>query len=213
MLDRLTAVLEAFGPDDLGLGVSEIARRANLPKSTVSRIAADLARHGCLDSAGANSRIGVRLFELGNAVEAPRALREAALPVMSELREATGQTAYVAVVDDDDTVTIAIMRGGADAGPAALIGGRRPSHTTVLGRAVRRCIVDAVIVRTTECVVELDDASETLCVASPILGPGSVPVAALAVVGGSELNTAVVGRDVQAAAHAVSRRLAAIRSR
>lgn len=83
VLDRLTAVLEAFGPDDLGLGVSEIARRANLPKSTVSRIAADLARHGCLDSAGGKLTIGVRLFELGNAVEAPRALREAALPVMS----------------------------------------------------------------------------------------------------------------------------------
>jgi DNA-binding IclR family transcriptional regulator len=213
VLDRLTAVLEAFGPEDVGLGVSEIARRANLPKSTVSRIAADLARQGCLDNTGGKLSIGVRLFELGNAVEAPRVLREAALPVMAELREATGHSAYVAVVDEEDTVTIAIMRGDATAGPSAAIGGRRPSHSTALGRAVRRCTGEWPVARTTECVVELDDASETICVASPILGPGAVPVAALAIVGGSDLNIAVGSRDVQAAAHAVSRRLAAIRAR
>ena len=213
VLDRLTAVLEAFGPDDVGLGVSEIARRANLPKSTVSRIAADLARQGCLDNAGGKLSIGVRFFELGNAVEAPRVLREAALPVMAELREATGQSAYLAVVDDDDTLTIAIMRGGPSSGPSARVGGRRPSHATVLGRAVRRCTAEWSVVRATECVVELDETTGTVCIASPILGPGAVPVAALAVVGGSGLNTAVVGRDVHAAAHAVSRRLAVIRAR
>lgn len=212
VLDRLTAVLEAFGPEDVGLGVSEIARRANLPKSTVSRIAADLARHGCLDSAGGKLAIGVRLFELGNAVEAPRVLREAALPVMAELREATGQTAYLVVVDGDDVVPIAIMRAGTGSGTPTTMGGRVPAHATMLGRAIRSC-VDGATERMTEYVVETDEASETSCVASPVLSLGSVPVAALAVVGGSEPNSVRVGRDVQAAARAVSRRLVTIRSR
>ena len=52
VLDRVTAVFDAFGDDDHGLGVSELARRANLPKSTVSRIAADLVAQRFLDRDG-----------------------------------------------------------------------------------------------------------------------------------------------------------------
>ena len=63
VLDRLTAVLDAFGDDD-GLGVSEIARRANLPKSTVSRIVTDLVRQRYLD------REGFRLWTAQSSEEA-----------------------------------------------------------------------------------------------------------------------------------------------
>ena len=65
VLDRVTAVFEAFGEHDEGLGVSELARRANLPKSTVSRIAADLVEQRFLDRDGDKLYLGVRLFELG----------------------------------------------------------------------------------------------------------------------------------------------------
>ena len=36
VLDRMTAILDAFDEDDRGLGLSELATRAGLPKSTVS---------------------------------------------------------------------------------------------------------------------------------------------------------------------------------
>ena len=64
VLDRVTAVFDAFGEQDDGLGVSELARRANLPKSTVSRIAADLVAQRFLDRDGDKLYLGVRLFEL-----------------------------------------------------------------------------------------------------------------------------------------------------
>ena len=70
VLDRVTAVFEAFGEHDEGLGVSELARRANLPKSTVSRIAADLVEQRFLDRDGDMLYLGVRLFELGQTVAA-----------------------------------------------------------------------------------------------------------------------------------------------
>ena len=94
VLDRVTAVFEAFGEQDEGLGVSELARRANLPKSTVSRIAADLVAQRFLDRDGDKLYLGVRLFELGQTVEQPRRLRRLALPVMTELRDSTGQTVH-----------------------------------------------------------------------------------------------------------------------
>ncbi|MDF2493047.1 MAG: IclR family transcriptional regulator, partial [Microbacterium sp.] len=72
VLDRLTALLEAFDDEDAGMGVSELARRANLPKSTVSRACTELVRHGLLDRQGDRLHLGIRLFEWGQAVEVPR---------------------------------------------------------------------------------------------------------------------------------------------
>src|SRR6478735_7651554 len=109
VLDRVTAVFDAFGEQDEGLGVSELARRANLPKSTVSRIAADLVAQRFLDRDGDLLYLGVRLFELGQTVELPRRLRQRALPVMKELRDTTGQTVHLAVLEGIDVVFIAIV--------------------------------------------------------------------------------------------------------
>lgn len=141
VLDRVTAVFEAFGPHDDGLGVSEVARRANLPKSTVSRIAADLVGQRLLDRDGDKLYLGIRLFELGQTVEQPRRLRQLALPVMTELRNLTGQTVNLAVLDGADVVVIAIVRGEASTTPAktkppAKVGGRLPAHATALGKAL-----------------------------------------------------------------------------
>lgn len=144
VLDRVTAVFDAFGDDDHGLGVSELARRANLPKSTVSRIAADLVAQRFLDRDGELLHLGVRLFELGQTVPLPRRLRQLALPVMRELRDVTGQTVQLAVLDGSDIVLIAMLRGacaGASTGPSATlsparIGGRELAHATALGKCI-----------------------------------------------------------------------------
>ena len=52
VLDRVTAIFEAFDDDDSGLGVSELALRSGLPKSTVSRLVADLVRQRYLERDG-----------------------------------------------------------------------------------------------------------------------------------------------------------------
>ena len=44
VLDRMTAIFEAFDEDDRGLRISELAARAGLPKSTVSRLVSTLVR-------------------------------------------------------------------------------------------------------------------------------------------------------------------------
>ena len=129
VLDRVTAVLEAFGGDE-GLGVSEIARRANLPKSTVSRIVTDLVRQRYLDREGSRLHLGLRLFELGQAVERPRRLRRLAQPVIIRLRDMTGESVRLAVLDGDDVVLIAAVAGTDDLRHPATVGVRfqRPQH-------------------------------------------------------------------------------------
>jgi hypothetical protein len=207
VLDRLNAVLEAFDVDDTSLGVTEIARRANLPKSTVSRIAAELTRQGCLDPVDGRLGLGVRLFEFGNAVELPRAIRETAPATMVELRDATGLTVYAVMSDGDDVVPIVVVRGRAR--PVASVGVRRPAQSSLLGRAVRECLSGGAPDRVTGAFVMDDAMSGAVCIVTPLVAPGMLPSSALAVVGAhDELVVERVGRDVRAAGQVIARGLA-----
>lgn len=239
VLDRVTAVFDAFGEQDEGLGVSELARRANLPKSTVSRIAADLVAQSFLDRDGDKLYLGVRLFELAHTVEQPRRLRHFALPVMTELRDATGHTVQLAVLEGADVVFLAIVRGEPYCEPLVRIGGRLPAHATALGKAIlayspqgvtERIIQGRLASRTPQTISdpsallrELTDirrlgvateqeecANDRACAASPILGHGGTPVAAISVAGSvAEVVPERVAPAVRAAAVTLSRRMAA----
>ena len=136
VLDRMTSILEAFDQDDRGLGISELALRAGLPKSTVSRLVATLVRQRYLERDGKRIHLGLRLFELGQLAEQPRELRVAALPVMADLRNKTGENVHLAIRDRREMVCIAVMRGRSAAPPIVRIGGRLPIHATALGKAV-----------------------------------------------------------------------------
>jgi IclR family acetate operon transcriptional repressor len=211
VLDRVTGVLDAFGDDDR-LGVSEIARRANLPKSTVSRIVADLVRQRYLDRDGDALQLGLRLFELGEAVDRPRRLRRIAYPIMTRLHELTGESVALAVLDGADVVVIAgvVGRGGMSPGE------RRPAGNTALGAAMLahgeleaghpswHAFAD---IRRSGVAFDTDVATGVACVASAILERGH-PVAAIAVSGSAQVvDVRRVGGLVRSAAAALSNRL------
>ncbi|NED58929.1 helix-turn-helix domain-containing protein, partial [Micromonospora aurantiaca] len=86
-----------------------------LPKSTAHRIALDLAEAGLLERDGARVRLGLRLFEIGQRVPRQRVLRDAAVPYMSDLREATRQTVHLAVLEGTEVVYVEIL--GSPGGP------------------------------------------------------------------------------------------------
>lgn len=141
VLDRLTAILDAFAIADAdgageGLSVTELARRAGLPKSTASRIATDLTAEGYLDRVGSKLYLGLRFYDLGQSVERPRRLRHAAWRTMAALRDATGHTVRLTVPDGDDVVVIARARGAVDPLPSARIGSRVPRAGTAVGAAL-----------------------------------------------------------------------------
>jgi DNA-binding IclR family transcriptional regulator len=239
VLDRVTAVFDAFGEHDDGLGVSELARRANLPKSTVSRIAADLVAQRFLDRDGDTLYLGARLFELGQTVQRPRVLRGLALPVMRELRDVTSHTIHVAVLDGPDVVLVAILRGRPTSQPPARIGARLPAHATALGKAMLAFSPPELVARITSGDLErrtpgtITDTSALIreladirrlgvatereecvagltCAASPIIVRGSAPTAAISVAGPvAELMPDRVAAAVRAAAATLGRRLSA----
>lgn len=134
---RLVAVLDAFaaGQGDR-LGVSELARRTGLPKSTVHRLTAHLVETGLLERDGSTVRLGLKLFELGQRVAPQRDLRDAARPTMSDLREATRCTVHLAVRRGAEVVYVEILPGPDAPRTPARVGGRWPVHATGVGKAM-----------------------------------------------------------------------------
>lgn len=212
---RVSAVLDCFGVDAERLGVCEIARRSGLPKSTSSRLIADMVRHGLLErhEDGAIG-LGSRLFELGQYASWKRTLRDVTLPLMADLRAATRQTVHLAVMDATEVVYVEIIRG--EEGPAmpSRVGGRLPAYASAVGKAMlayspRRVVEEAVAagmtpigprtltsprllaqqlaaVRETGVAFEREESGRGIaCVACPILDADGRPIAALSVSGWS----------------------------
>jgi len=86
-------------PSGCVLSLSELARRAKLPKATAFRLVNQLVVLGALERNGDGYELGVRLFEFGSMVGRQRRLRDEALPFMEDLYEATHETIHLGALD------------------------------------------------------------------------------------------------------------------
>jgi IclR family pca regulon transcriptional regulator len=88
-LERGLAVLSSFTPDRPALGISELARKLGLTRSTTHRYVATLATLGYLhqDEVTRKYRLGARVLDLGFSVLGSLELREIAGPHLRRLTD------------------------------------------------------------------------------------------------------------------------------
>jgi DNA-binding IclR family transcriptional regulator len=96
-VDRALAILRALssGP----AGVTELADRVNLAKSTVSRMLSTLEDNGAVEQVegGGPYRLGPLITEIAAAVAPTRTLIQAAHPLLAELTSMTGEAAGLSI--------------------------------------------------------------------------------------------------------------------
>ena len=99
-IERAFALLRALavGP----AGVTELADRVELPKSTVARLLAALETEGAVEQveSGGEYRLGNALADLAGAAAPGYNLVTAARPHLIELTEQTGETSGVSILDN-----------------------------------------------------------------------------------------------------------------
>jgi DNA-binding IclR family transcriptional regulator len=236
LLTRADAVLRAFDEGHQSLSLAGLAARTGLPRTTAYRMAERMVSLGWLARFEGRYLIGRRLFEVGMLSPDPMALREAALPFMEDLYEATHETVHLTVRDGTDVFYAEKIAGHTPVTAASRIGGRLPIYATGVGAALLAHSGESVLTdvlatglrRFTEVTcatpdalrVELDatrrrgvaiDGGEydrdVRCVAAPVYGPtGSV--AAISVAGAQgRVRTGGLGEAVRVAARGVSRAL------
>jgi DNA-binding IclR family transcriptional regulator len=209
-LDRAAAILGAFDANHRELTLAALVARCGMPRSTTHRTADRMIRLGWLDKPKDRYRIGNRLFEISSLAPIRHELREAVLPFLQDLHNATKTT-------------------------VSQPGGTIPAYCSGLGRAILAYSEPAVI----DAVLEADLPARTprtltspvailreltaiphrglavdreegnigvSCVAAPIFGPLGDVVAALSVTGPTGLvRVDRVGPAIRLAAAAASR--------
>jgi len=131
---RVLAVLDAFSVQRPALRLSEISRLAELSLTTAHRQVAELTRWGALERGeDGRYRIGLKLWELGALAPRSVDLREAALPVLEDLYEATHQNVQIAVRDGHEVVYVERITGRGAVSVVSRPGSRLPLHATAVG--------------------------------------------------------------------------------
>lgn len=130
-------VLECFAADS-ELGVSDVARRLGVAKSTAHRLLSTLVSRGFVeqDHTSGLYRLGIHLYELGQLALQRNQLRYVALPTMRHVARATGLTVNLGVPDGADVVFVERLENADGLRILGHAGRRLPAHCTSSGKAI-----------------------------------------------------------------------------
>jgi IclR family transcriptional regulator, KDG regulon repressor len=130
-------VLKAFTPNEREWGVTDLARRLSIAKSTAHRLLATLTDEGLLeqDPASGRYRLGLVVFDMAAAAQSVD-LHEAVLTPMTELRNRTGETVQVAVLDGREVVYVERLDSPNTLRLFIEVGRRNAAHSTGCGKAL-----------------------------------------------------------------------------
>jgi IclR family KDG regulon transcriptional repressor len=158
-------VLDALHASTRALGVSELARRTRLSKSTVHHLLVTLASRRLVeqDPATAAWRVSWRLYEYGAGLAEESELARCARSQIDHLAEEAEQTALLAVLSDDEVLYL----GGSEVvGGVRMVsrpGRRSPLHSSASGKVLlaysddelrRRVLGRELIRRTPQTIVD-----------------------------------------------------------
>jgi DNA-binding IclR family transcriptional regulator len=137
-LERGLRILGEFGHDTRTLSAPELARRFDLPRSTMFRLLTTLENMGFLERAegGRDYRLGLAVLRLGFDYLASLELTELGTPVLNRLSEEIGHICHLVVRDGRSIVYVAKTAIYSPFRSTVSVGTRLPAHATVLGHAL-----------------------------------------------------------------------------
>jgi DNA-binding IclR family transcriptional regulator len=130
-------VLKAFTYNEREWGVTDLARRLGVAKSTAHRLLATLTDEGLLeqDVDTGRYRLGLAVFDMAAAAQSLD-LHEAVLSPMTELRNRSGETVQVAVLDGREVVYVERLDSPNTLRLFLEVGRRNSAHSTGCGKAL-----------------------------------------------------------------------------
>lgn len=209
-IDVLEAIAENGGAADHAI----IAQACGLSRPTLYRILQALAARGLVRSTAGEFALGYGLLDMATQVWASSDLTTVAAGELKRLRDITGETAYLAVMEGAGVLSIGRFQGAHSQRSAAALGSVKPLHCTSQGKAflahlpqaqrerllagplvalTERTITDPILLdielaKTRARGYALDDeeiVAGTRCVGAPVLDARGMPIAAISVAGPS----------------------------
>jgi len=131
-------LLNVFSEDEVEFGISTLAKRLGVAKSTAHRLATTLTSEGLLeqDRASGKYRLGLALFRLGTLVRRRMNVSEVARPHLFSLRQTTNETVHLAILDGSDIMYVYFLESTQAIRMRSDLGLRKPAHCTAEGQAI-----------------------------------------------------------------------------
>lgn len=145
-------VLKAFSSRHRTYGVTELSRQLDLSTSTTHRLLTTLAEQHLVeqDAETGRYRLGLAVYDLVAASSAGYDLTEAVLPPMTMLRNRTGETTHLAVLDGREVVYVERLQSMHSLRLFLEVGRRNFAHRTSTGKVLLAYLEPAVLDRTLE---------------------------------------------------------------
>jgi len=135
---RAISLLEILSEDDEGYRLVDLAARAGLSTSTTHRLLVTLEQKRFVHFSRDSSLwfVGVRCFSIGAAFPRRRNFATLALSFMQRLRDLTGETVNLGLLDQGDVVFLTQVESREMMRAITRPGGRTPLPCTAMGQAL-----------------------------------------------------------------------------
>ena len=185
-------VLREFGKGDTQLGVSELARRIGVGKSTAHRVVWTLVQEQLLEKVEDTGlfRLTPTMRNLGVSAETALSLHQAATGPLDQLRSVTDHTLHVAILDGTDVLYVERRESPTAMAVFSRVGGRNAAYLTSTGKVLlafldseeqERLVASMRLTRRTP--FTITTRSALLAELSPVRGRTGRVVAAVSVAG------------------------------
>jgi IclR family transcriptional regulator, acetate operon repressor len=137
-LEKALDVLDAIGTSPQGLSQVELAERLRLPRTTLYRLLASLTARELIrrDPVRRVYCLGFKCFEFARKAHSMPDLAAAANFELRALRDLTGETSYLAILDGSEVLGIERIDGAHSHRSNSALGQRKPLHCTSQGKAI-----------------------------------------------------------------------------
>lgn len=131
-------LLKAFSEQEVEIGISDLAMRLGVAKSTIHRLAVTLVTENMLEQnpESGKYRLGIALFRLGALVRHRMDVSIEARHLLRDLREKANETVHLAVLDEPEIMYIYNLESTQAIRMRSDIGVRKPAYCTAEGQAI-----------------------------------------------------------------------------
>jgi DNA-binding IclR family transcriptional regulator len=130
-------LLSAFSFGEPRLSLAELATRTGIPRPTAFRLLTTLEQAGFVSKVSGEYQLGIKCFVLGNVVAGTLDVRETARPHLEALRDLTGETVHLAVLDGWQVLYLERLQSPHPIGfMRSRVGAIVPAYCTGLGKTL-----------------------------------------------------------------------------
>lgn len=138
VLDRALSVLDLLAGPDESAGLTELAEKLQLNKSTAHRLVMILERYRMIEREPHTGRyrLGMRLFELGSIAISRFDIREKARHHLETLLYEVDESVHLCTLDSGEVLYLDRVEPARSVRMQCRVGRRNPAHCTAVGKAM-----------------------------------------------------------------------------